>query len=167
MRKFHNLFFPVVAVVSLLTVGLSVSAEAVTLNFGQTHVAHDGSTYYAKGYWTIDQGNGTRYKVAGMTKKTSSGGNSGYWYAPLQASSGFCISGANNVSVTCQLEYYGYGALQGTLFNSSYWNSSTRYKAVQANSKTASAGAQSCVDVRFWIDPCSAISWTNGIQYRH
>lgn len=147
------------------------SVHAATLYFGQTSVQQGGSTSYAKGSWSISQSNGTRYYVAGQTRKSSSGGNSAYWRATLQASSGICLTGISTsqggVSVSCHLDYHNYKTIEGTRFNSSYWNSSSRYEPVQSNSKTASAGMRACVDVRFAIDPCSAPSWTNGIQYRN
>lgn len=156
----------VTAATALATAWVAPHSNAVTLRFGETSVKQGGATYYAKGSWTISQSNGTRYQVAGTTRKTVAGGNSGYWAAPLQSSAGLCITGVKDVSVSCHLEYYGFGELQGTRFNSTYWNSSTKYKAVNANAKTASAGMKSCVDVRFAFDPCASVSWTNGIQYR-
>lgn len=153
------------AAVLLLLFGSIPTASA--LSFTTMSLKSGSTTMYGTGSWNIDRSNGTQYRVNGKTRKTSAGGNSAYWNADLQASSGFCISSwGGDVSVSCHLEYYGYGNLQGTRFNSSSWRSSIKYKPVQANSKTASAGLKVCEDVRFWFDPCSPVGWTNGIQYR-
>lgn len=168
MNRLQQKFLSLVVALGL---AFSVSsAPAVALTFGQTSMKSGSATYYGKGSWNIDQSNGTRYKVAGSSRKSSAGGNSAYWKASLQASAGFCVTGAGgphgSVSVSCHLDYHNYSSLEGTRFNSSAWKASTKYKNVQANSKTASAGMQVCEDVRFWFDPCSSTSWTNGIQYR-
>lgn len=150
-----------------LTLGIiAPGAEGVALRFKEIHHSNKNEHYYSKGYWSINQDNGTRYKVRGSVRKSRSGGRSAYWKATLQSSSGICVTGFSNVSVSCHLDYHKYGELQGTRFNTRYWNSSTRYKDVNPSAKTASAGMQTCVDIRFRVDSCSSILWTDGIQYR-
>lgn len=141
-----------------VTMGVGVPMAHAALSFGTTTVP--GSLGQGKGSWTIDRTNGTRVKVAGQTRDLKPGGNSIYWNANLQSSSGYCPTFDGQVS--CSLEWHNQTTLQGTRFNSSAWKSSTKYNPVQMNSKSQRVGLKTCEEVRWWVDPCSAHSWTNG-----
>lgn len=166
MRKFLSI---------LLAIGLlgfaPAASMAATISFNQTSVREGGQTAYGTGSWSISNSNGTQYKVTGKTKRERNGGNSAYWKAQLQSSSGICVSGISGkgggVSVSCHMESLNYTTLQGNRYNATYWQSSSKYKPVQQNSKTAWVNMATCVDKRFQVDPCSAYYIPReGIQFR-
>lgn len=163
---------PLILLVAVLLACLAPAASmAATVSFNTTNVREGGQTAYGGGSWTISNSNGTQYKVNGKTRKSGNGGNSAYWKAELQASSGVCLTGINTsnggVSVSCHLEAYGYGSLQGSRYNATYWQSSSKTKPVNRSAKTAWVNMATCVDKRYQFDPCSAYHVpSKGIQYR-
>lgn len=148
LKRLSIIALTVVAALSLY--GLS-SAGAVTL--GETTLAGKGA---AKGSWSVTTSNGTQFSLAGKSKDHKPGGNSIYWKAQTQGTSGTCFAPSNEyVSGSCSQDFYNYKSVNGTKFNSGEWRSSTKTSPLDPNSMGHRANLQACEDRQFLPDGCS------------
>lgn len=145
--------FVILACLASLVIGFGVEvAQAVTL--GQVSRSDVGA---AKGSWQIDTTNGTQFRITGLSRDYNPGGNSVYWSAVTQKSSGICYVPSNQyVSGSCSQDWYDYKTVTGTRFNSGEWRSSTKYSPLSTNSKGHRVNMRVCEDKPYWPDPCSS-----------
>lgn len=127
------------------------SAGAVT--FGSTTLAGKG---VGTGSWSVSNSNGTQFKITGKTRDLRTGGNTIYWRAQTQKSSGTCYAASSDyVSGSCSQDFYNHKAVNGGEYNTGKWRWSTRYSPLDTHSQGHRANLQVCENRRALPDPCS------------
>ena len=119
---------------------------------------------HGQGYGTWRVGNfsdGTQHHVAGVTRDRRAGGDSIYWQAEIQNTSGICLS---SEYASCTQDFYGGGRVDGVRHNSGSWKTSNGYRAVSRTSKGTRANLRVCEDLRFRPDNCSGWSVSSKVH---